>query len=84
MIEVFKTNVTDPEVANMLLDQIHLTFIDYQANFDLDDCDKILRVRFDSGVVQSSLIISILKYFQYESEVLQENSYASPEEILLA
>ncbi len=58
----------------MLLDQIHLTFIGYQANFDLEDCDKILRVCFDSGTVQPSLIISLLKYFKYDAEVLLENN----------
>lgn len=82
MIEVFKTNVTDRDVANMLLDQIHLTFIGYQANFDLEDCDKILRVCFESGIVQPSLIISLLKYFKYEAEVLQENSRSPEEQIL--
>ncbi|MCF0057986.1 hypothetical protein [Dyadobacter sp. CY356] len=83
MIEVFKTNVTDHEVANMLLDQIHLTFIGYQANFDLEDCDKILRVCFDSGIIQPSLIIGLLKYFKYEAEILQENELSPIEEILL-
>lgn len=82
MIEVFKTNVTDREVANMLLDQIHLTFIGYQANFDLEDCDKILRVCFDSGIVQPSLIIGLLKYFKYEAEVLLENNRSPAEQIL--
>lgn len=84
MIEVFKTNVADREIANMLIDQIHLTFIGYQANFDLEDCDKILRVRFDSGIVQPSLIISLLKYFKYEAEVLLENNHSPIKEILLA
>lgn len=84
MIEVFKTNVTDREVANMLLDQIHLTFIGYHANFDLEDCDKILRVCFDSGAVQPSLIISLLKYFKYDAEVLLENSRSPAEQILFA
>ncbi|MBE9460866.1 hypothetical protein ACFP1I_19990 [Dyadobacter subterraneus] len=83
MIEVFKTNVTDREVANMLLDQIHLTFVGYQANFDLEDCDKILRVCFDSGIVQSSLIISLLRYFKFEAEVLPENHRSPAEQILL-
>lgn len=83
MIEVFKTNVTDQEVANMLLDQIHLTFIGYRANFDLQDCDRILRVSFDSGIVQTSLIIGLLKYFKYDAEILQENDLSPKEEILL-
>ncbi|MEO6685404.1 MAG: hypothetical protein ABIN24_05540 [Dyadobacter sp.] len=82
MIEVFKTNVADREVANMLLDQIHLTFIGYRANFDLEDCDKILRVSFDSGIVQPLLILSLLKYFKHEAEVLLENDHSPAEQIL--
>ena len=30
--------------AHLLLDQIHKSFRHYQANFDLEDCDRILRV----------------------------------------
>jgi len=44
MIEVFKTNVKHADHAKILVDQIHTTFADYTANFDLEDCDRILRV----------------------------------------
>ena len=45
MVEVFKTNVKDRDQAKMLIDQIQKTFTDFTANFDLEDCDKILRVK---------------------------------------
>ena len=45
MVEVFKTNVKDQGVADKLIDQIHRIFIGYMANFDLEDCDNILRVK---------------------------------------
>ena len=44
MVEVFKTNVEDPGLADLLISHIHQTLPDYQANFDLEDCDKILRI----------------------------------------
>ena len=44
MVEVFKTNVHDVDQVNLLLNQIHNTFKGYKANFDLEDCDKILRI----------------------------------------
>jgi hypothetical protein len=72
MIEVFKTNVRDQEIACMLIDQIHLTFVGYEANFDLEDCDKILRVSFAQGIVHASLVIGLLKHFKYHAEVLKE------------
>lgn len=83
MIEVFKTNVRDPEVAHMLIDQIHLTFVGYQANFDLEDCDKILRVSFASGIVQASLVIGLLKQFKCHAEILKEEVPFSAESVLL-
>ncbi len=49
MIEVFKTNITCPEKAKQLVKQIHQNFAAYKANFDLHDCDKILRVVYGSA-----------------------------------
>lgn len=70
MIEVFKTNVKDRDHANMLVDQIHKTFGDYNANFDLEDCDKILRVKCATGSVQPSLLINLLEDHGFSAEVL--------------
>lgn len=44
MVEVFKTNVTPMSKAKMLIQSIEKHFPDYKTNFDLSDCDKILRV----------------------------------------
>jgi hypothetical protein len=73
MIEVFKTNVTTRESAHMLIDQIHMTFTGYEANFDLDDCDHILRIHYEKGNVESSLIICLLKNFKFDAEILAED-----------
>jgi hypothetical protein len=73
MIEVFKTNVTTLEAAHMLVDQIHMTFTGYEANFDLEDCDHILRIHFAQGVIQSSLIIRLLETFKFDAEILAED-----------
>lgn len=73
MVEVFKTNVEEREHADMLIDQIHKTFTEYKANFDLDDCDRILRVKSISGVIQSSKVINLLKDFGFHSEELGDD-----------
>jgi hypothetical protein len=73
MIEVFKTNVTERDQANRLVDQIHKTFMDYKANFDLEDCDRILRVKAVSGRVQPSQLIGLLKDFGFHAEVLPDD-----------
>jgi uncharacterized protein YpbB len=70
MIEVFKTNVKDRDHANMLVDQIHKTFGNYKANFDLEDCDKILRVKCTTGSVQPTLLINLLKGYGFNAEIL--------------
>lgn len=72
MVEVFKTNVNDPAHAKMILDQLHKTFIDYHANFDLNDCDKILRVANKTGMIQSDLLILLLGDFGYKAEIFPD------------
>ena len=72
MVEVFKTNVNDHDHANKLISQIHKSFFEYTANFDLEDCDKILRVKCTTGVIQSSLLIDLLKDFGFHAEILPD------------
>lgn len=73
MVEVFKTNVKHPDQASLLLVQIHAIFSDYSANFDLEDCDKILRVECCQGKVESSGLIKIIREFGFEAEVLPDD-----------
>lgn len=72
MIEVFKTNVECPDQAMMLLDQIHRNFSDYKANFDLQDCDNILRVKSAKEYIEPDCLISLLKDFGFHAEVLPD------------
>lgn len=72
-VEVFKTDVQDREHAKRLIDQIHKTFRSYRANFDLDDCDRILRVKSESGTVQASRLIDLLKDSGFHAEVLTDD-----------
>lgn len=72
-VEVFKTNVTDSEHAKWLVDQIERNFTNCKVNFDMDDCDRILRVVFD-GELQCDLLIDLLKNAGYAAEVLPDTS----------
>jgi hypothetical protein len=72
MIEVFKTGVTDLIQANLLRDQIHRTFPRYRANFDLEDCDRILRVEHRGGVVRAEAVIDLLKDWNVYAAVLPD------------
>ncbi len=44
MIEVFKTNVQLEEQVECIMASLIQLFSSLKINFDLDDCDKILRV----------------------------------------
>jgi hypothetical protein len=70
-VEVFKTNVADPEQAKWLVDQIERNFTSCKVNFDLDDCDRILRVMFE-GNFQSESLIHLLKNAGCTAEVLPD------------
>jgi hypothetical protein len=80
MVEVFKTNVKDEEHANMLIEKIHSIFTGYKANFDLEDCDNILRVECKRGIVQPSPVISLLKDIGFNAEVLPDECPSGPQD----
>ena len=68
MIEVFKTNVERSEQATKLIDDLTQRFPLFVINFDLEDCDKILRVK--GKQVAPGKIISILNSKGYQCIVL--------------
>ena len=44
MVEVFKTNIQRKRTAAKIKMELLLLFPDCKINFDLDDCDRILRI----------------------------------------
>jgi hypothetical protein len=75
MVEVFKTTVSDSYYAKVLLRRIHAIFPLYEANFDLSDCDRILRIK-SAAPVDIQQVLSIIKRFGYQAAVL-------PDEVVL-
>lgn len=73
MVEVFKTDVKDRGQAVMLVDQIHQFFREYKANFDLDDCDNILRVECASDFINNDFLINLFKDLGFCAEVLPDD-----------
>ncbi len=72
MVEVFKTNVDNRDHAQWLVALIHKRFPHYQANFDLEDCDKILRVKSLKDIICPASLISVLKDLGFYAEVLPD------------
>ena len=71
-VEIYKTNVNDWKHARALVRSIHQSFPTYRANFDLEDCDHILRVASDNEEIFSSQLIPLLEDLGCIAEVLQE------------
>lgn len=59
MVEIFTTSVTDQTEAASIIDQLQLHLPDCSINFDLEDCDRILRVKGENICANS--IIQILQ-----------------------
>ncbi|MES2653265.1 MAG: hypothetical protein V4663_16110 [Bacteroidota bacterium] len=74
MVEVFKTNVIDTKDAQKIIDQIHEDFNHYQANFALDDCDKILRINCLDGFIAAAEIIAIVDLHGFNASILPDDS----------
>lgn len=68
MVEVFKTNVQQPDESAMIVQKLLEWFPEGKINFDLDDCDKILRV--ENVFVPKVKIMLLLNSYGYHCELL--------------
>lgn len=68
MVEIFKTNIDNTFESKRIIDLLLEKFPNYNINFDLDDCDKILRVEADYILIND--VISILKLNNFYCEIL--------------
>lgn len=72
MVEVFKTNVTERYYAEKLVGEIHKHFVSYKANFDLDDCDKILRVKSVAEPIEVNVLVHLINRHGFDAEILPD------------
>ena len=68
MVEAFKTNVQKKTQSKMLLCILSETFPSFKINFDLSDCDKVLRVEGDN--MEASRIMILVKEHGFKCEIL--------------
>jgi hypothetical protein len=57
MVEVFKTNVQEVSEASKLVGLLLRHFPGSKINFDLHDCDKVLRVEGKNFVTETVIVI---------------------------
>jgi hypothetical protein len=67
-VEVFKTNVNEIELSQVMIRQLLDRFPNSRVNFDMEDCDKILRV--EAEAIFPEKIIEVLNTNGYSCEVL--------------
>ncbi len=60
-IEVYKTDVSTPELAARILDELHKNIPGCDAGFDLDDCDNVLRVEHTAEKPPGGIVEGIVK-----------------------
>jgi hypothetical protein len=68
MVEVFKTNVQKKSQSKMLLCVLSEAFPTFRINFDLSDCDKVLRVEGDN--METVRIMILVKEHGFNCEIL--------------
>jgi len=68
MVEVFKTNVQKKAQSKMLLCILSEAFPSFKINFDLSDCDKVLRVEGDN--MEALRIMILVKEYGFTCEIL--------------
>ena len=69
MVEVFKTNVQKKLQSKMLLCMLAEAFPSLKINFDLSDCDKVLRVEGDN--MEALPIMLLVNENGFSCEVLE-------------
>ena len=68
MVEVFKTNVQKKAQSKMLHCILSEAFPSFKINFDLSDCDKVLRVEGDN--MEALRIMILVKEYGFTCELL--------------
>ena len=71
MVEVFKTNVTSNHQARVIVALVQARFEGYKVNFDLEDCDHILRIE-SIRIIETDPLIDLLKDIGVKAEVLSD------------
>ena len=68
MVEAFKTNIHKEAQSKMLLSILAEAFLSFRINFDLSDCDNVLRVEKDN--LEASIIMILVKEHGFNCRLL--------------
>jgi hypothetical protein len=71
-VEIFKTNICNVNQASRVIQLLSDQFPEYKVNFDLDDCDRILRIETVFGAINDALIKQLLASAGYFCQELPD------------
>jgi hypothetical protein len=77
MVEIFKTDVTNEGTAKILCLLITRAFPGHAANFDIDDCDRVLRVVADD-CIDNQGVIHLMAECGFKAELLPDEIPSIP------
>lgn len=69
-INVYKTNIEEQAIAEDILHKIRTELPDSDPSFDLEDCDKVLRVETKTKPVDDLKVRNLVKASGYQIEHL--------------
>lgn len=72
MIEVYKTNIQKKNQTKEIKEQIKKRFPNYGVDFDLEDCDHILRIETFNQALDNDAIINIVQKLGFNIEILPD------------
>jgi len=74
MVEVFKTNISRKREANAIYKQLKKCFADGKISFDLDDCERILRVECATHIMDIEKILAIFAENGFTCAILPDDT----------
>ncbi|HEY8931244.1 MAG TPA: methyltransferase type 11 [Mucilaginibacter sp.] len=72
MVEIFRTNVKSKRLAGKILKVLQANLPAFYFNFDLDDCDRILRVQSNDMPVECRRIMQIVQGHEIEISLFED------------
>lgn len=72
MIEIFKTNVTKKSASKRVKSKLLEVIPAAAIHFDLDDCDRILRVQNEKQNFDTRQVIDLVGAMGFDCEVLKD------------
>ncbi len=78
MVEVFKTNIQTEKEADFILEKLQKEFPNFKINFDLEDCDNILRMETADIVIDGAPVIDLVSRYGFKINVLPDIPVSNP------